>query len=116
MKFFIMVLCLFSLNAFASGKLSYKQVYDFKHERYLPMVGLSIYQPIKFGIAYNSWTGMGKDIGHNDVEQTWVVTKQGLDYNLSRLTLSLGGQFERGSVDKKIEKTAYAAVSLKLWD
>lgn len=114
----LMVLVTFSLlsfNSFASGKLTFKENYNFDTKKFEPLIGLGIYQKIVGGLAYNGWSGTGDPV-RSLGDSRWYLTKHAVEFSLWRVTLGIGGQIEYYTGTKEWGKGCFGSISLKLWD
>lgn len=120
MKLILVGLMALSLNAFASGKISFEaRMGDQSKSSYL--TGLSIYEKIDKGMHYNSWTGFGDAINPDvDTFKSWLVTKHQIDFKFQSLTLSPGvratympdwGEFS----EENLISEGFVKVSYDLW-
>jgi hypothetical protein len=120
MKALLVFVFAFSMNAFASGKLSFEaRMGDQSKSAYV--AGLSIYEKMDKGMYYNSWTGFGDAI-NPDVEtfKSWLVTKHQIDFKMGDVVFSPGvratympdwGAFS----EETLISEGYLKVSYDLW-
>lgn len=92
MRIFLAGLFLLSFNAFGSGKLMLETRYSDQTQEPTYILGISIYEKIDRGVAYNSWTGFGDAINpENQSYSGWFVTKHQIDFKTFQgLTVSPG--------------------------
>lgn len=114
MKLFL-VTFLFSVSAMAGGKLTLQNNFHNQGKDYRPMFGLSIYQPLIANTAFNSWTGVGEQPFEINPDVTWFTTKNQLDFNFTRLTVSPGVQYTHINPYKENRTHVFIKVDYKLW-
>jgi hypothetical protein len=102
-------------QAQASGKISGQVNYYTREEKVAPAFGLSIYEPLFLGLAYNGWTGVGSRPHFYDDSVTWFVTKHALETWIDDIGFSMGYQAEYNTNEGPVQHSANFKVSLKLW-
>lgn len=113
MKMILMILC-FPVLAQASGKLQVMPVYNPQTKQAVPVVGLSVYEPLSKVVAYNSWTGYGES-NHSFDGGDWVVTKHDLEFYVWRFTLGAGVGAEYFLPTKAFNPMVRGKIHVKLW-
>jgi len=86
MKYLIALL--FSMNAYASGKISLEPRYDSVDGKMSGIIGFSVWERLSPKVSYDGWAGYGTDgtpYGYQDSSlfHNWVVVKNQLNVDLS---------------------------------
>lgn len=122
MKFFIaLLLCVITVPAFASGRLSF-QLSEFSGKAGVyPLIGFSLDEKVFGPLFVTSWMGYGQRPVDGGDTKEWASGKFGVEARFKLINLGAGAFANSGSSldgmaeDGAIENGAYAKVSLKLW-
>lgn len=124
MKFLLTVLLAIAAvsPALAKGTLMFQPTYDEKTKKNYPIVGLGIYETLFTDkVAFNSWTGMGNlpdyEMADGELSQKeyWMTTRNQLDFNFSKVTLSPGFQVLKTTDEKDWNRRLYVRLAVQLW-
>lgn len=103
---------LFSTLSFGKGVLSVQSTLPTSEKDERLTFGLSIYEPIISGLAYNSYTGTGEN---RRKEGDWYITKHQLDFHVFNITLSPGVALNYDTPEKEWDKEVFVKAQLQLW-
>ena len=117
MKFFLsIVLLCFSITANASLKLtSQVNAYD-QGKNTRPSAGLSWYQPLMKGVAFNSYAGVGDEPFEVKDDALWFVGKAQVDVYMGRWTIAPGILYKHIEPYDQSRTYGYLRVDYKLLD
>jgi len=113
---FCIIFLVYSFNAFASGKISFKPYYNTKTDQFSMIGGFSIYEKLYFSkLAYNSWSGYG-EISRYNKDNLWFISKHSIDIMVSdRFTVSPGVQVNYYTENKIIDESVFVTFTMQLW-
>jgi hypothetical protein len=64
--------------------------YFLKSEKTLPQFGLSVYEPVVLGLAYNGWSGVGWQPRAGESSVMWFTSRHDIEKWYGDLGLSVG--------------------------
>lgn len=114
------LICLGTVPAFASGKITLQNnLYD-EGKTYRPMIGFGVYEKLTKKLHLNAWTGYGIQPLEVKDDVNWLVAKAQVDMEMGkRLVVSPGYQYKHlfGDSDTPSEDhhIPYFSLSYKLW-
>lgn len=104
---------LFSLPAFASGKLSFKQKTENGDDPTKYSLGLAVYEKILPHTYMNSWTGGGADV--NTGKDSWLKSTNSIEIHVSRFSVGAGGSLTYLPAAKVFHKEGFFSLGVTLW-
>ena len=110
----LVAIMLCSSFAMASGKFTVQANGYENGKKTRPVVGLAIYEPLFWKLAFNSWVGYGESL-QEDQFSKWFTAKAQIDLKLEKLTISPGYAYQESfQID---DKNSYAFIKLdyQLW-
>lgn len=122
MKYFLFILSVLSVTAFANGKLTLEPAYDPIQDKTHVTMGLAVYESLGDGVAYNSWTGFGDSFDLAPTYKSWYTTKHQIDFTDKKgLTFSPGIRASYldhdydNATPKEVVGEVFGKVSIELW-
>ncbi len=115
---FVLSIALFTSlpEASASGKITLQNNFFENGQKYRPMIGLGIYEPMFGGlVALNSWSGYGNQPFDFNPDANWMTTKNQLDFHIKRFTISPGFQWSYVLPYEEERSWVFLKVDYKLW-
>jgi hypothetical protein len=110
------LICLGSVPAFASGKITLQNNLYNDGKTYRPMVGFGVYEKLVRSIHLNAWAGVGNQPLEVRDDVTWLVAKVQADVRFGkRITVSPGYQYKNILSMHHSEHVPYFALSYQLW-
>lgn len=120
MKKFILSAILYTSAAFPVGKLQLTGNYFTKDGRSLPAVGMSVYEPVMFGMYYDGFMGFGVAPRHSWPDVYWMTFRNDVSVPISSMVSISGGFTFRFSDQEWIgledESNLHVKLVAKLWD
>ncbi len=115
MKSLFITVLLFATTALAGGKLTLQNNFYEEGKEYRPMIGIGIYQKLIWKTAFNSWTGYGQVPYEMKEDTKWFTSKNQIDFEFERLTVSPGYQYMEHINSKEVKSQFYVRLDYKLW-
>lgn len=119
MKKLLLVLALFPLLSFGSGKLQIKPGYFFKAEKFGGQAGLSIYEKITDSVALNQWLGIGSQPRAFEESVFYAVSETSFESWYDKLGLAVGYKFQHADKSNEpvliSEHGVFFKAYYKLW-
>ncbi len=104
----ILISILFSGICLASGKLSLENQLFLESKVVGPTLGLTINEPIPFGLVYNGWTGGGMNIE----QKWWMTSKHDIEIPWRAFTIAVGASYR---LNPRNESDVHLKISYDLW-
>jgi hypothetical protein len=116
MKYILSIVLFVTMNvAHGMGKLSLQNNFYNNGKDYRPQMGLVIYQPLIWKMAFNSFTGFGIQPLEEQKDVKWFVTKNQIDFKYNKWTFSPGYQYQETLQDDVVKQFAFVKVDYQLW-
>lgn len=121
-----LLITLFSVNAYASGKISVEPRYDSVDGKMSGIVGFSIWEKVLPVMSYDGWVGYGTDgtpYGYRDESlfHNWIVVKNQVNVELSDSIMASPGvrmQYNPTASDMEVPRYLeeyYVRFTYTLW-
>lgn len=114
-KFALGLLALvFSSAALASGKIVVTPRY-YRFDKVGGSIGLSVWEPLFAGIAFNGWAGYGIRPFAAKPTEYWLSSNIGLDYQVGPWILGVGVQPQFSVPDGEEDSNVFVKFGRQLW-
>lgn len=100
--------------AFASGKFVVTPRY-YEFGKVGGQLGLSIYEPLVAGLAFNAWGGLGIRPFEFKKTEYWMSSSIGLDYQVGSIIMGVGVQPQMSLSGEESESNIFLKVGKRLW-
>lgn len=118
MKKLFLILLIIPTLSLASGKLQLKSGWSVETEKFVPQVGLAIYEPVFKSAFYRQWTGVGAQPRLFESHVIYMVSDHAAGVNIGKMSLSMGVKLQRASqelIGINSDAMLYTALEYKLW-
>lgn len=108
-------LLLFPFTCFGSGKLTLAPAWFLEDDSVEAKLGLSIYERIAGPVAFNSWSGVGREVDHGKAKW-WAYTKAGVEVDLpAKLTIGAAIGMDYSFEENDVRPHAIATIAYRIW-
>jgi hypothetical protein len=115
-KIFVLAAMLVASQAQAfSGSLSTGFSDNRTKDKTVESIGLSMSQPIVFGLSWWSWTGVGQNHEKLEPAVRWAQTHQAIDWNFKSFKFTGSAKFQWENDLKDYSPEYGFRVAVKLW-
>lgn len=119
MKLLALALLLVSSLSFGSGKVAIEPAFYPRLDKVTPKIGLSIYEPLFMGFAYNAWTGVGWQPRASESAVFWLTSRHDIEKWFGDLGISVGFTFrhaeQQGVFEIEDQNDVHVKFQYKLW-
>lgn len=109
----LLLACLFSAPAFATGKLTLKPEQDLDNGTLKYSLSLAVDEKLAGPLYYVGWLGSGDD--EFDHKKAWYKTEQGIAARMGNLSLGMGVSYTMAMNTEWDDARAYVNAALVLW-